>query len=100
MHMIHNLSFHYHADMTTKGLGLVLRLGLALGLELGLRLADLIFSALKRNSAFFIPDYTVFTVTILFYTPVFKTGRIMVYQCPTVRPSVSPSVRFTCRALT
>jgi hypothetical protein len=21
-----------------------------------------------------------------FYTPVFKTGRIMVYQCPTVRP--------------
>jgi len=25
----------------------------------------------------------------IFYTPVFKTGRIMVYQCPTVRPSVS-----------
>ena len=24
-----------------------------------------------------------------FYTPIFKTGRIMVYQCPTVRPSVS-----------
>ena len=28
-----------------------------------------------------------------FYTPVFKTGRIMVYQCSTVRPSVRPSVR-------
>ena len=27
-----------------------------------------------------------------FYTPVFKTRRIMVYQCPTVR--------FTCRTLT
>ena len=26
---------------------------------------------------------------IHFYTPVFKTGRIMVYQCPIVRPSVS-----------
>ena len=26
---------------------------------------------------------------ICFYTPVFKTGRIMVYQCPTVRPSIS-----------
>jgi hypothetical protein len=25
-----------------------------------------------------------------FYTPVFKTGRIMVYQCPTVCPSVRP----------
>ena len=25
-----------------------------------------------------------------FYTPVFKTGHIMVYQCSTVRPSVSP----------
>ena len=25
----------------------------------------------------------------VFHTPVFKTGRIMVYQCPTVRPSVS-----------
>ena len=24
-----------------------------------------------------------------FYAPVFKTGRIMVYQCPSVRPSVS-----------
>jgi hypothetical protein len=24
-----------------------------------------------------------------FYMSVFKTGRIMVYQCPTVRPSVS-----------
>jgi hypothetical protein len=24
-----------------------------------------------------------------FYTPVFKMGRIMIYQCPTVRPSVS-----------
>ena len=47
-----------------------------------------------------------------FYTPVFKTGRIMAYQCPTVRPSVRlsvrlsvhpsvrPSVRFTCHALT
>ena len=39
-----------------------------------------------------------------FYTPIFKTGRIMVYQCPTVhlsvRPSVCPSFRFTCRALT
>ena len=31
-----------------------------------------------------------------FYAPVFKTGCIMVYQCLTVRPSVS----FTCRALT
>ena len=28
-----------------------------------------------------------------FYMPVFKTGRIMVYQCPTVRPSVHLSVR-------
>ena len=26
-----------------------------------------------------------------FYTPIFKTGRIMVYQCPTVRPSISHS---------
>ena len=26
--MTHNLSFRYHADMTTKGLGLALRLGL------------------------------------------------------------------------
>jgi hypothetical protein len=31
--MTHNLSFRYHADMTTKGLGLGLALGL--GLELG-----------------------------------------------------------------
>ena len=31
-----------------------------------------------------------------FYTPVFKTGRIMVYHCP----SIHPSIRFTCRALT
>jgi hypothetical protein len=31
--MTHNLSFRYHADMTTKGLGLGLPLGL--GLELG-----------------------------------------------------------------
>ena len=38
-----------------------------------------------------------FVCTCSFYTPVFKTGRIMVYQCPTVCPSV---VRFTCRALT
>ena len=42
--MTHNLSFCYHADMTTKGLrlglclGLGLRLGLWLGLGLGLRL--------------------------------------------------------------
>jgi hypothetical protein len=28
--------------------------------------------------------------TYSFYMPVFKTGRIMVYQCPTVRPSVPP----------
>jgi hypothetical protein len=27
-----------------------------------------------------------------FYAPVFKTGRIMVYQCPSVRPSVRSSV--------
>ena len=35
-----NLSFRYHADMTTKGLGLglVLALGLLLGLALGLGL--------------------------------------------------------------
>jgi hypothetical protein len=24
-----------------------------------------------------------------FYTPVFKTGRIMVYHCPCLRPSIS-----------
>ena len=29
---------------------------------------------------------------VSFYTPVFKTGYIMVYQCPTVRPSVCLSV--------
>jgi molybdenum cofactor biosynthesis enzyme MoaA len=28
-------------------------------------------------------------VKLGFYTPVFKTRRIMVYQCPTVRPSSS-----------
>jgi hypothetical protein len=28
--------------------------------------------------------------SVHFYTPVFKMGRIMVYQCPTVRPSVRP----------
>ena len=32
-----------------------------------------------------------------FYMPVFKTGRIMVYQCPTVRPSVRPSVHPSVR---
>ena len=37
--MTHNLSFCYHADMTTKWLGLGLGLGLRLGLELRLRLA-------------------------------------------------------------
>ena len=26
-----------------------------------------------------------------FYTPVWKTGRIMLWQCPSVRPSVRPS---------
>ena len=31
-----------------------------------------------------------FVCTCSFYTPVFKTGRIMVYQCPTVCPSVRP----------
>ena len=38
--MTHYLSFCYHADMTTKGLGLGLglRLGLGLGLGLGVRL--------------------------------------------------------------
>ena len=29
-----------------------------------------------------------------FHTPFFKTGRIMVYQCPTVRPSVRFMVKF------
>jgi hypothetical protein len=32
----------------------------------------------------------LFFPMLCFYTPVFKTGRIMVYQCPTVRPSVRP----------
>jgi len=44
--MTHNLSFRYHADMTTRGLGLGLRLGLGLGLRLGLglglRLVDVV----------------------------------------------------------
>ena len=34
--MTHNLSFCYHTDMTTKGLGLGLRVRLGLGLRLGL----------------------------------------------------------------
>ena len=34
-----------------------------------------------------------FVCTCSFYTPVFKMGRIMVYQCPTVHLSVRPSVR-------
>jgi len=34
--MTHNLSFCYNADMTTKGIGLGLRLGLGLWLRLGL----------------------------------------------------------------
>jgi hypothetical protein len=29
-------------------------------------------------------------VKLGFYAPVFKTGRIMIYQCPTVCPSVCP----------
>ena len=39
--MTHNLSFCYHADKTTKGLGLGLGLkfGLGLGLRLGLGLS-------------------------------------------------------------
>ena len=36
--MTHNLSFCYHADMTTKGLGLGLGLRLGLGSMLGLGL--------------------------------------------------------------
>ena len=36
--MTHNLSFCYHAVITTKGLGLGLGLTLGLGLMLGLRL--------------------------------------------------------------
>ena len=32
-------------------------------------------------------------VTFSFYTPVWKTGRIMPWQCPSVRLSVCPSVR-------
>ena len=32
--MAHNLSFRYHADMRTKGLGLAYGLGLELGLGL------------------------------------------------------------------
>jgi hypothetical protein len=35
---------------------------------------------------------SIHTVWGDFYTPVFKTGRFMVYQCP--------SVRFTCHAVT
>ena len=38
--MTHNLSFRYHADMTTKGLGLSLGLGLGLALGLGLELGS------------------------------------------------------------
>jgi hypothetical protein len=34
--------------------------------------------------------FNYISILILFYTPVFKTGRIMVYQCPTVCPSVRP----------
>jgi hypothetical protein len=34
--------------------------------------------------------YTDHQTINCFYTPVFKTGCIMVYQCPTVRPSVRP----------
>ena len=30
--------------------------------------------------------YSINQFTLQFYTPVFKTGRIIVYQCPSVRP--------------
>jgi hypothetical protein len=30
--------------------------------------------------------FFVLSFLICFYTPIFKLGRIMVYQCPTVRP--------------
>ena len=33
----------------------------------------------------------IFRNTPCFYTPVWKTGRIMPWQCPSVRPSVCPS---------
>ena len=45
--MTHNRSFRYHADMTTKGLGLVLALGLwvGVGLSLDLRIGLVLESA-------------------------------------------------------
>ena len=36
---------------------------------------------------------TTANIQIIFYTPVWKTGRIMPWQCPSVCPSVRPSVR-------
>ena len=44
------------------------------------RLDPLTNMATTGDSCFWLAD---------FYTPVFKTGRIMVYQCPSVHPSVS-----------
>ena len=50
--MTHNLSFRYHADITTKVLGL--RLGVVLGLRLGLGSAKVevlqkMYGPLKKN---------------------------------------------------
>ena len=51
--MTHNLSFHYNANMTTKGLGLGLGLELRLGLclELGLGLGLGLWLGLEIGSA-------------------------------------------------
>ena len=38
------------------------------------------------------PDWCYLSMCNNFYTPVWKTGRIMPWQCPSVRPSVRPSV--------
>ena len=62
-----------------------------------------------HHQAKFIPWYlnyilsTLYTISLVhflnrsanapFYTPVWKTGRIMLWQCPSVCPSVRPSVR-------
>ena len=63
--MTHNLSFCYHADMTTKGLGLMLglRLRLGLGLWLGLRLRLGLGLRLRLGSA----KVEVLLNTITFY---------------------------------
>ena len=46
---------------------------------------------------FDICNYICQTTSYHFYTPVWKTGRIMPWQCPSVRLSVCPSVRPSVR---